>query len=252
MKRAIVIICIALLAVGGISILAQKKSYPKDIFGYELENRVTFKGNSPRISDFVTTFFKGEEMIEIWGTAKDAWNHHLRNEPQEYCAQIFVDEKNGYMRFFRDWKECDEEIDDKSTIEMCYWNCADGNHKLFAVNCFSMSHDKYYIGQFSGINFYLYDNATHKLWAVNNEDIGAAVEVENTGYEYDGNVYHVLDPKTGQTKTLTSEEMDEWLEQSPVLVYRLPQQGKDIIVEIHRGTEVSEVTLKWDGMYFKQ
>ena len=38
-----------------------------------------------------------------------------------------------------------------------------------------------------------------------------------------------------------------------VVVYHLPQQGKDITVDIYRGSlKKTGIRLVWDGMYFKR
>ena len=218
----------------GISAFAQQ-SYPDSIFAYQLENRVTYKGNAPKISDILTAYLNVEETDEVLGSMSDAWNHYLRQEPQEPCTQFMIDEKNGYLRYTFDTRLCDDfdDLDSQTFVEMCYWNCSDGKHKLIAENCVSMMDSKYMIGQYSGISFFLYDNASHKMWTVAEEDLGAYVE-------------GLID----ESNCETGEEMTS--DGQTVVVYNLPQQGKDITVEIYRGNKRTVTRLVWDGMYFKR
>ena len=46
---------------------------------------------------------------------------------------------------------------------MCYWNEADGKHKLFAYNVGCYQNGTYSPGQFDGLTFYRYNNATKQM-----------------------------------------------------------------------------------------
>ena len=232
---AVAMMCVTLVALHGFRAQAQQ-SYPNEIFVYHLDNKVEYKGKAPKIGDFLAAYLSQEETSEIKGGLSDAWNHYLRNEPQEPCSQFIIDDKNGYLRYTFDTKLCDdfEDLDSQTIIEMCYWNCADGKHKLIAENVVSMDEGKYLIGQYSGTMFYIYDNATRQLWSVDDEWLGAYVEP-------------VIDESNCQT---TGEDMTVFDE--TVAVYSLPQQGKDINVVIYRGNKKIETRLVWDGMRFKQ
>ena len=47
--------------------------------------------------------------------------------------------------------------------EMCYWNEADGKHKLFAYNTWLYENGVPAGGQYGGLIFYRYTNATKKM-----------------------------------------------------------------------------------------
>ena len=215
-----------------------QKSYPKDVLT-PVESEITkvkFKGAAPGICDFITTLNNQEEgMFMDSGNVIDSWNHYLNNEKQEPGADIIVDKKNGYVcqSFYFSYEINGETREEKATCEMCYWNCADGKHKLIAENVISMMDGKYVIGQYSGTMFFLYDNATRKMWAVDDELIGAYVEP----------VIDEANCQTGKEMTVSGET---------VAVYSLPQQGKDINVVVYRGNKKTEARLVWDGMRFKQ
>ena len=219
-----------------------QQSYPEDFFDYPLDTRVSFTGKAPTITDFLVSFLNQDETSEVMGSLDDAWKHYVLGESQDPCVLFVVDEKNGYLRHTEDSQLCegleDDEYDEdsnvKSYIEMCYWNCADGKHKLLAENCITIIDGWYALTEYSGISFFIYDNDSHKLFPVSEEDIGAYIEPE-------------LDESATDTgKTLTT------FENEAIVVYWLPQQGKDINVEIVSGTKRVEARLVWDGMRFKR
>ena len=233
MKKVIVIIFTALLSLGGISAFAQQ-SYPDDIYIYELDSVVTYKGKAPKITDFLEALLAQDETSEVLWSLSVCWEHYLQGEPQEPCVQFTVDEKNGYIRYAFDSNLCDDydDIDDYFYFEMCYWNCSDGKHKIIAENCVSMMGGKYYLGQYSGTMFYIYDNDTHKLYSADDDLLGAEV-----------------DPEAYKSSFKKGEEMTRYDE--TVVLYHLPQQGKDIIVDIYEGkAQKTGIRLVWDGMRF--
>ena len=234
MNNLKITICTLILALTGISALAQQ-SYSNDLFIYEMENRVSYQGKAPKIGVFLTAITNVDETSEILGSLSTAWEHYLHNEPQEPCQQFIVDEKNGYLRYTFDTNLCDDfdDVDSQTIVEMCYWNCADGKHKLIAENIVSMMDGKYHLGQYSGIMFYLYDNDSHRLWTADDEILGAYVE-----------------PAIDEANCKTGDVMTLWDE--TVAVYSLPQQGKDIDVVVYKGNKKNATHLVWDGMRFEQ
>lgn len=234
MKRKLIIMCTLMMLLNNIGAFAQK-GYPKEIYIDELEVPVTYKGKAPKLGDFVDAFLNQDETSEVMASLYLAWNHYLRHEPLEPCTQFIFDERNGYLRYTYDAKMCgaDDYLDLEAYYEMCYWNCADGKHKLIAESVIDMQEGKYYCGQYSGFSFHLYDNATHKLYTADDSLLG---------------VY--IDPNDKNLKYVTGEQMT--LYDETVVVYRLPQQGKDITVEIYNGNKKAVVRLKWDGMRFKR
>ena len=139
MKKVIAIIFTALLSLSSISAYGQK-SYPKDMFIYELEPVVTYKGKAPKITNFLEAFLAQDETSEVLWNLSQCWEHYLQGEPQEPCSQFTVDEKNGYIRYTFDSSLCDDydDVNDYFYHEMCYWNCSDGKHKIIAENDVSM------------------------------------------------------------------------------------------------------------------
>ena len=224
MKRIAYLMTFVLLVLNGICADAQLQAYPEDMLNFEYPyfTTVKFEGNSPDIADFVTSLINEENMIMDSGVFIDAWTHYLRHEPQEPGSEINVDKKNGYVSMTSE--NSDEFEGDvrlyKNFYEMCYWNCADGKHKVFAVNLNTMMNDRYYDGQTNGLSFYLYEDARHIMWNVYNAGFGVDVEPDSDG--------------------------------EAVVTYWLPREGKDIIAEIHYATRTDTVRLAWDGMMFNR
>ena len=95
---------------------------------------------------------------------------------------------------------------------MCYWNEADGKHKLFACSRWSFENGKSILGQYDGLSFYRYDNATKKMSRCN-----------TPGFDV------------------------EYLNKS----YALPRTGKDITVTTwDKNGKKTQKTLKWNGHGF--
>jgi len=102
-------------------------------------------------------------------------------------------------------------------VEMCYWNEADQKHKLFAYNVGCYQNGNYSAGQFDGLTFYRYNNATKKM----------AVTFE-TGFDVE-----------------YGTEDGCWTS------YALPRAGKDIIVTYWKNNvKKQQKTLKWQGGKF--
>ena len=234
MMKKLIIMCALMLSMNSVVAFAQQ-AYTADVFCYQLSKKVTYKGKAPKIGDFLTAILDVDETSEIIGTLNDVWERYQRNEPLPPCHQFMLDEKNGYLRFTFDTRLCDDfnDVDSQSVIDMCYWNCADGKHKIIAENVVSMIDGKYVNGQYSGVQFYIYDNATRRVWSADEEILGAYVE-----------------PSIDESKCVTGDDMTVWDE--TVTVYYLPQQGKDINVVVYHGNKKCETRLVWDGMRFKR
>jgi len=237
-----------------------QKSYPKDVLTPTEGEiiKVKFKGAAPGICDFITTLNNQEEGLFMdSGNLIDSWNHYLHNETQEPGADIIVDKKNGYVcqTFNSSYEINGETREEKSTCEMCYWNCADGKHKLFAVSNRSMVNGHYSEGQVDGLFFYLYDNAKHIIWYVPNYLFGIDVNPgtdEQYVYNAQTQQAYVKDRETGEPLTLNREEFFRWLDERPAVVYRLPRNGKNIIAEIRYVNRTETVELVRDGMNFSR
>ena len=176
---------------------------------------VRFLGTNPDIIDFAWSLATANddneeaEADESRNALKAALERYRTGEPQPEGWTITVDRKAGYMLL--------ESRQDGFTTkwEMCYWNMADKKHKLFAI-CVELSENGMRMnpGQYDGLTFYRYDNATRQMKHV---DMGIDVQYFNTSYA-------------------------------------LPRVGKDIIVThwSENGREKWQTALKWDGRGFKK
>ncbi len=175
--------------------------------------RVNYKGAKPTIVDFASAFLfshdedEDECDQEATGWVEYAISNYLKGEPQEEWVTLTVDEKNGYIC-------CESRHEDYMIrAEMCYWNESDGKHKLFAYSSWLFQNGKPHLGQYDGITFFRYDNATKKMKMC--ESPGFDVDYDNTSYD-------------------------------------LPRTSKDIIVTKwdDNGNKKQKKTLKWNGRRF--
>ena len=130
--------------------------------------RVNYKGARPSISDFVTAYLNAnynedveEEIDESLNAVHQAWDNRLKGKALSAGEKLTVDEKNGYVLYEDKYNDNGSEQLLKS--EMCYWNEADGKHKLFAYSLWFYIDGKPAGGQYDGLTFYRYDNATKKM-----------------------------------------------------------------------------------------
>jgi hypothetical protein len=101
---------------------------------------------------------------------------------------------------------------------MCYWNEADGKHKLFAYNHGFYRDGQYYPGQYDGLTFMRYDNATKTM-----------------RYHSDAGVQAVYESKAPNVECS----------------FALPRSGKDIMVTLwSENGKKTQKTLKWNGHGF--
>ena len=122
---------------------------------------VSFRGAQPNVKDFVAALLAsntGENMNGL----REAWRFYKNGMKQMPGDDLIVDTQNGYVGY--------ESKDDNSrqVIECCYWNYADKKHKLVAVSNDDYMNGKPIVGQFSGVEFYIYDKIyagyTHWLY----------------------------------------------------------------------------------------
>ena len=179
--------------------------------------QVNYQGAKPTIKDLGWAFLEyyvdeGEEdMVDESSRAiKLAWINQRDGVQLNEGETLTIDEKNGFVLY--EWREEENSL----RIEMCYWNESDGKHKLFAYNVSSFMNDSYSPGQFDGLVFYRYDNATKKMSFC-----------DETGFEVE---YGTDD--------------GGWVS------YALPRTGKDIIVTTWYKDRTVQRTLKWNGKTF--
>lgn len=180
--------------------------------------RVNYQGAKPTISDFTWAFLKhgiGDEEVDV-DESLMAMRHDMerlnRGQRLEKNRQFTVDEKNGFILY--------ENRNGQYLlkVETCYWNEADGKHKLFACNTRFYNNGKYQMGQYDGIMFCRYDNATRKMTII-----------DDPGFRQQ---YGTEDGAT--------------------ISYSLPRTGKDITMTYwYKNGTKRQKTLKWNGRGFK-
>lgn len=176
--------------------------------------KVGFLGAAPDIMDFAWAYASANDgdpentPDESSAALQQSLECYRIGEAQPEGFTITVDRKAGYIL-----------VQSKhdgytSKWEMCYWNMDDKKHKLFAM-CVELSENGMRMnpGQYDGLTFYRYDNATRQMKHV---DMGIDVQYFN-------------------------------------ISYALPRVGKDIIVThwSENGREKWQTALKWNGHGFK-
>ena len=176
--------------------------------------KVGFLGAAPDIMDFAWAYASANDgdpentPDESSAALRQSLECYRIGEAQPEGFTITVDRKAGYIL-----------VQSKhdgytSKWEMCYWNMDDKKHKLFAM-CVELSENGMRMnpGQYDGLTFYRYDNATRQMKHV---DMGIDVQYFN-------------------------------------ISYALPRVGKDIIVThwSENGREKWQTAMKWNGHGFK-
>ena len=167
---------------------------------------VKYSGQKPTITDFVDAIVSQEVLSEAVSAMAREWNNYRAGKPLRKGSSFTVDTKNGYIRYDAEYEE-----GEKSSIEYCYWNCADGKHKLLAESIMLVMDGHAVETELTGIGYYMYDNATHRLaWAYPFQ-IGADVEPPDGTTEVYRSLPRVgksiefvfVTPKGKQTKRIT-------------------------------------------------
>lgn len=161
--------------------------------------RVNYQGAKPNIKDFACAYLASLfvdveecdlEGLGLYADLRESIRRQIKGLPLEENRTLTIDLKNGFLVYER--KQEDESL---MRIEMCYWNEADGKHKLFAENRCSYENGKHIMGQYDGLSFYRYDNATKKMsW------------VETPGFDLGYPVNSYALPRTGKNITVTTWE----------------------------------------------
>ena len=177
--------------------------------------KVGFLGAAPDIMDFAWAWATAcdddpeNTPDESSNALRQSLECYRTGEAQPEGFTITVDRKAGYILVQS------EHDGYSSKWEMCYWNMADKKHKLFAL-CVELSEGgkRMNPGQYDGLTFYRYNNATKQMKPVN---MGIDVQYFNTSYA-------------------------------------LPRVGKDIIVThwSENGREKWQTALKWNGHGFSR
>lgn len=249
-------LCAAAL-MAGLNAAAQNPYSEIEADGAEFAVEVKFSGQKPGITDFVSAWIGDEPEDELTGLLYEMWQSHLKNKPLDKNEKITVDAKNGYVCFeINTPDEGDGYGEGKTSVEMCYWNCSDGKHKVIAKSVSQYQNGKAFLSEFGGISFAIYNNDTHKIVFTNGSGLGAddietGVEHLNYGSNGEGEFY-VENSKTGERKKITEDEYNIWYENYPVITYALPRSGKNITATINNlPSGNKQVTLVWDGLRFE-
>ena len=177
--------------------------------------KVNYKGSKPTVTDFAWAAFpslnyedEDESGDRPWRALQDAMTRHSKGLPQEENETLTVDTKNGYIIF----ENSNDDYDHIFRLEVCYWNEADGKHKLIAFNDMaSFTEGKPSVTETTNMCFYRYNNATKRM-----------VACDPPGFEIDYSC-----------------------------TYELPRVGKDIVVTKWNDDGTSKrMVLKWNGRRF--
>ncbi len=184
--------------------------------------RVAFKGASPTISDLAWALLQSmpeydnmEDEVganEAANAIKSAWSMKRNGESLPEGTSLTIDNKRGYMLY----ESADEEH--LVRIELCYWNESDHKHKLVAYNVSCFSDGKCSPGQFDGIEFYRYTNATRTMTPCHNVGFSTQFYTEDGAY----------------------------------VSYALPRTGKDIVETVWYPSGPKQNVLKWTGRLFSR
>jgi len=184
--------------------------------------RVNYKGAKPSISDFITAYLapsNDEEDgcdEEAMSGIRYAWERYLKGFTHDENYTFTLDSQNGFAVYEAKYNNDDSEL--LIRIEMCYWNEADGKHKLFAYNHRLYKDGWYHPGQYDGLTFMRYNNATKKMTYHSDDGVEAFKETRSPNVEYSCS---------------------------------LPHSGKDIGITLwERNGKKTRKTLKWNGHGF--
>ena len=172
---------------------------------------VRFKGTQPNVKDFVTALLAPNETDESRNGLRQAWDFYKNGMKQIPGDDLIVDVQNGYVGYVS------EDETSRQVIECCYWNYADRRHKLVAITNDLFMDGKAVVGQFTGITFYKYDNATRQMKVVFDDELGINLEAPS-----------------GTDATS----------------HALPRQGKTIVYSYYTPSGKVEKRLTWDGSKF--
>ena len=183
--------------------------------------KVNYKGAKPTIKDFAKAYFS---QVEVWddpveevgldeatNAFKNAWMRYYKGLEQPDGDKFIVDEKNGYILY---------ESQDENNLfraEMCYWNESDGKHKLIAINIACFTNGRHEPGQYDGLSFLRYNNATKRMADCDAPGFRVRYATDNLDY----------------------------------ISYSLPRTGKNITETVWlKNGKTSKRVLKWNGRKF--
>ena len=173
---------------------------------------ISFKGVQPNIKDFVTALLSNDEDDESMNGLKEAWQFYKNGMKQMPGDDLIVDVQNGYVGY-----ESTSGDNDRQVIECCYWNYADKRHKLVAISNDLYLNGEPEDGQYTGITFYQYDNATRKMQLIHAQELGLTT-----------------DPPAGNRATS----------------HELPRKGRTIVYNYYTPSGKIVKRMTWNGSKF--
>ena len=177
---------------------------------------VKSSGAQPNIKDFVAALLSQEdETDESLNGMRKAWEFYKNGMKQMPGDDLIVDVQNGYVGY--ESTDTDDDNTYRLVIECCYWNYADKKHKLVAISNDLYRNGKAIAGQYTGITFYKYDNATRKMKVVYGSEVGLGFEAP------DG---------------------------TEATSHALPRQGKTIVFSYYTPSGKRDLRLTWNGSRF--
>ena len=191
------------------------KTEPLEFDDDQGEILINYKGTAPNIKDFVTALLSRSELDESLNGLREAWDFYKNGMKQMPGDDLIVDVQNGYVGY--ESTDTDDDNTYRLVIECCYWNYADKKHKLVAISNDLYRNGKAIAGQYTGITFYKYDNATRKMKVVYGSEVGLGFEAPD-GTEATSHV--------------------------------LPRQGKTIVFSYYTPSGKRDLRLTWNGSRF--
>lgn len=198
--------------------------------------KVNYNGTKPNVLDFFTAYAKWRLTTNVYDDSKtvtdDAQSYiilgkarHTKmvNGQTKVMDKKVVNISGGYISYHNG---VDPDQDIPLGLECCYWNTADKKKVIFVVNC--IDDNPQYTNTFH-LDFFEYDNSTAVMMKI----------LPPCNVEY---------PSQEWTNSYSNTEMRS-------VVFRLPQVGKNISLEISGITERGEaLTLReeweWNGYGF--
>ena len=174
--------------------------------------RVDFKGVSPNVKDFVSALLSGDDLGESLNGMKQSWDMYRNGMKLIPGESFIVDVQNGYVGYVS------EDNESRQVIECCFWNYADKKHKLVAFSNDLFLDGRAEAGQYTGITFYIYDNAARTMKLAYAQDLGLEFDAPPGSYA-------------------TS--------------HALPRQGKTIVYTFHTPAGKIQKRLTWNGSKFE-
>lgn len=169
MKKIFYLVILLMGAVAGLQ--AQNNQEEEELQDVSLNLFVNYKGQKPVITDFMKAILSQEDIAGTFRYMADDWEKYQKGQQLDKNRSFIVDTKNGYVRY--DLADSSEE---SVYIEFCYWNCADGKHKLVASNFVLIMNGSPVDTELTGQSFYLYDNTTKELVYTYPVKVGAQLD----------------------------------------------------------------------------